>query len=515
MNILHKMLASLNKKNNNLPELHSTSTLPTYNQCNDCYNILKQQKETEALVSEVNTKIDKVNELATILNKSTNREEFFNSMTEIEKILTELLNYEYMLDFSYPPSAHLKDFKNSKNKRINLLEKRIAQKKKEIELKNTEISKTKKEITCSIEKKDVVKKEQPKTNNRNTEILYHDKYDEEYQEAQNYRTIQFMEKEGFDIPEVQICAAILLSASQYGSQIRSNKSYSLYFEGRYGIINISRLHQWLYEQGYLRTAMLQEALNRYKVTELKNVLESLGLKKSGNKSDLIDRIIGNINDEEGNNIANKCEYLFLTDKGHTFLQENEDYVMYHSKSYSVSFEEFNRHRILQGRKRKFYDTIFQALNERAFLYQYKHYYSRLEMIYFYISEVLYDEGKYDLALRYTLYRLYFSTNLARHTNLFDIELVKINGIEAEKEYIKAYHDEFNRYAMNRIVELKEYYRESILDIIYGEHILPYTIFNKSDLADAIHNLLNEIYFDEEPYINRICIKYESYIKQFL
>lgn len=349
---------------------------------------------------------------------------------------------------------------------------------------------------------------------KNTKILYHDRFDEEYREVDNYREITFNGR-NFDIPEVQLCASILLSGNKNGSKIRNNDKYSLYFEGRYGIVNISRLHQWLYEQGYLRAAVLPEALSLYKVPELKIILESLGLKKTGNKSDLIDRVISAIDEEQKTQIVNQCEHLFVTEKGREFLRENEDYVMWHRKPYGVTFEEFNQHRILCGRKRKFHDTIFNVLSQKAAEYQVKGYFSRLEMIYFNLSETLYDEGRYDLALQNTLFRLYFSTNLASHTYYFNIDHVKFDGIKKIKEHIIACNDVFYENDLRKIVKLKDYYSEHILDIIYGYNILPYCIFDKNDMANTVHDLLNEVYFDTKRYMDYICKKYEKYIRQFL
>lgn len=352
-------------------------------------------------------------------------------------------------------------------------------------------------------------------NNWAKEEIYHDRFDEDYYDTDNYRDITFTGRRDLDIPEVTLCATILLNGSVNGSMIRSNNHYALYFEGRYGVVNISTLHKWLYEQGYLREATLSEALSLYKVSELKIILDSLGLKKSGNKSDLIDRITTVLDDDEKSRILSQCRHLFLTQKGLAFIDENSDYDMWHRKSYGVTFKEFNEHRILQGRKRQFYDTIFQALNEKAYVYQSKQYFSELEMIYYNLSEVLYDEGQYDLSLRYTILRLYFSTNLASHPYCFDLSYIKHTGIKHQKEHIKACNDIFCRSTLSRIVELKEYYNEHLLDIIYGYHILPYTLFEQSDLADAIHDLLSEVYFDSEYYIDYICIKYEKYIKKFL
>lgn len=261
--------------------------------------------------------------------------------------------------------------------------------------------------------------------NRAKEPIYHDRFDEEYREVNNYREITFNGR-NFDIPEVELCAGILLSSNQNGSKIRRNDEYSLYFEGRYRIMNINMLHRWLYEQGYLKLANLSEALSLYKVPELKIILESLGLRKTGKKDELINRVINVLDDSEKERIVNQCEHLFVTEKGLIFLKENEDYVMWHKQSYSVTFEEFNRYRILQGRKRRFYDTIFQCFNERDSIYQIKHYYSRLEMIYYNLSEALYDEGKYDLSIRYALLRLYYAANLASHVALFNLSLVRSN-----------------------------------------------------------------------------------------
>lgn len=353
------------------------------------------------------------------------------------------------------------------------------------------------------------------SNKGESEVLYKDKYNGEYRNIDTYREIKFTEKK-FHVPEVQICAAILLDRSKNGSRIMDNSQYPLYFARQYGIVNISRLHQWLYEQGYLRPALLSEALRVYKVSELKRILESLGLKQNGNKLVLINRIIDSIDDTDKERILNQCDSLFMTEKGWAFLQANNDYVMYHKKSYHVSFEEFNKHRIVQGKKRQFYDTIFRSLSERSYTLAVKQYYSRLEMTYYNLSEVLYDEGKYDLSLRNALFRLYFSTNLASSPYLFDIENIRCFGIEEQKKYIRASNTViFNKYTLQRIIELKEYYNELILDNIYGLHILPYTIFDKFDLADAIYDLLNNIYFDSELYTDYICTNYENYIKQFL
>lgn len=344
--------------------------------------------------------------------------------------------------------------------------------------------------------------------------VYPDRFDSDYANPDTRKGIKFSGSK-FDIPEVKLCAAILLSGNQNGSKIRNNNEYSLYFEGRYGIVNIGTLHKWLYEQGYLRKAVLSEALSLYKMPELKTILESMGQKKGGNKDALIERIVANIDNEDKERILIQCEHLFPTKKGYEFLWENEDYVMYHKKSYGLTFDEFNKHRISRGRKRKFYDTVFQALNEQALTFQLSKQFSRLWIVYTSLSDSLHDEGRYDLSLQNALYGLYLSANLSWYSDYFEEERIEIDSIQRVKNWVKSCDNAFHDINLKRVVELKEYYHEQMLDVIYSCPILPYTIFDRSDLARVVNDLLNEVYFNKEYYTNYVCAKYEKYIKQFL
>ena len=83
----------------------------------------RQMENTrEMSISEAYAKIDKANKLADIANKTTDREEFYNAIAEIETILTELSKYEHKISFSYSPSANLRDIRRGRNKQIELLE---------------------------------------------------------------------------------------------------------------------------------------------------------------------------------------------------------------------------------------------------------------------------------------------------------------------------------------------------------------------------------------------------------
>lgn len=82
----------------------------------------------ELTLTEANEKIIRANNLANILNKTTDREEFYNSLKEIKEILRELAKYEDKLPFSGSPSDDLRKLEQSEQRQIQLLEIRIAQK---------------------------------------------------------------------------------------------------------------------------------------------------------------------------------------------------------------------------------------------------------------------------------------------------------------------------------------------------------------------------------------------------
>lgn len=103
-------------------------------------------------------------------------------------------------------------------------------------------------------------------------------------------------------------------------EILDQNEYPQYFYYDYGIINCSQFHIQLIKEGYLEKASLKTYLSTKTIEELKNILKENNLKKIWKKSELIDRILENINLE---NIKRENGYYELTNKGINFLKENE------------------------------------------------------------------------------------------------------------------------------------------------------------------------------------------------
>lgn len=342
-------------------------------------------------------------------------------------------------------------------------------------------------------------------------VPYNDKFHEEYKPS--FQKIIVFTGNNFSEPAVQACAALIISGSvKRGEKIKPNDYYS-YFERLYGVVNIQKLHIWLYENGYLRNATPKEALNLYKTDELKTILDNMELKKNGNKQSLIDRIIENLDNFAKEKLSNECDRYFRSEKGEKFLSENQDFIMFHKNQYGLLFQEFCENRIVQGVRREFHDTIFQVLSQKAFAYQTKGYISQLEMIYHNLSNSLYDEGKYELSLQNALYSLYFSANLASKYYLFSLENIRFDGIETAKSRIRT-EETFNPHIIARVFKLQPYFSDQLLDIIYNPEILSYCLFSKNDMSNMVKDLYMGA-FDSEKYINCIRGHYEKYIKKFL
>lgn len=85
---------------------------------------------SEVSLSNIQSELEKVKELAATANKTRDIDEFCNIVSQMENILTELSKYEHMVDFSYPPSQKLKDIQNDRDRQIALLRERLSVKEK-------------------------------------------------------------------------------------------------------------------------------------------------------------------------------------------------------------------------------------------------------------------------------------------------------------------------------------------------------------------------------------------------
>ena len=78
-----------------------------------------------------------------------------------------------------------------------------------------------------------------------------------------------------------------------GKSIKEKEDYPQYFFYDYGILNCKELHKNMIKENFLQEANIKIILLSKSVDELKKILEEYGLKKSGKKIELVERIIEN------------------------------------------------------------------------------------------------------------------------------------------------------------------------------------------------------------------------------
>lgn len=105
--------------------------------------------------------------------------------------------------------------------------------------------------------------------------------------------------------------------------------YPSYFSYDYFINNADSIHKNWIDAGILGPPNLEDLLKNKKVTELKDILRDKNLKLSGNKPDLIKRILDSKEYSLDDFIEDDNIYT-LTDSGETIIKDNKPWLYYHT-----------------------------------------------------------------------------------------------------------------------------------------------------------------------------------------
>ncbi len=156
---------------------------------------------------------------------------------------------------------------------------------------------------------------------------------------------------------------MLLGGHYHGMEIRKEYPTAFMYEAK--ITNPERLDRWLLNNGYLRKPTAAETISQYKVTELKEVLDKLGLKKTGKKADLVERILSNVPKNQIAAEMSRDKRYFLSEKGLKHYRENIDLEKLHRNwKYGISLEKYFEYRKVNGVVRDFYETAYLAMQEK-------------------------------------------------------------------------------------------------------------------------------------------------------
>lgn len=298
---------------------------------------------------------------------------------------------------------------------------------------------------------------------------------------------------------------LLLWSSTHGSEVKYD--YCTYYYNQCNIQNPRKLHLWLYENGYLRAATLEESLMCYTTVWLKNLADVYNCKKSGKKADIIHRIILNMSDADKIKYTNRS-LLFMTQKGLNFYTNNYDLVKLHLHG-KIPFAEYLPYRSSSC----FEENVIRLYQDKLKSYMSQYHYSGVSFCYQEFHQLYAALNESELAMLYLLYSLYYSVNCTdSYSFYFDPENIKFYGIASMKKRLLESSNILFPYQCKEINSYSKYYTESMVDEIYQNAVLPCQLMNPKTFKRMINDVITNISVDRNRYLAIIADNYVRLIK---
>lgn len=145
------------------------------------------------------------------------------------------------------------------------------------------------------------------------------------------------------------------------------ESFQGFWWYRYGVKDVQYCLRNLVERGFIKIGDLQNAIKIETTTVLKNELKNHGLKVSGKKEELVQRLLAEVSHEELNLIFSKRTYQ-LTELGNQALEE-EDYIPYIHRHAIEDLDIWSLNKIMyKSSSISYRDKIWEYLNKHSMKY---------------------------------------------------------------------------------------------------------------------------------------------------
>ena len=324
--------------------------------------------------------------------------------------------------------------------------------------------------------------------------------------------VSFSEKVGSafvdpDIPPLQgdYAKAVFLWAHSKASPVRDTDGYARYFLYECGIRNPSKYHRELISEGYFVEASVDQMLASLKVSELKEILGTLGQSTTGKKDALIWRVANNADEALIERYCPEKLYV-LSGKGNDFLLAHDDYVMVHKhKNWGVDWKTFDAYK---APGRSYYDTMWMIFNEQ--LVKETQHYGRFQ--YYCMYQLLCEEGKRERALQMLLRVLYLDfsgVEVLRYQDLYR------QGIYNQKQMREMFSITIMLAPgiVNPIKDFADVYSDEMISKIY-EQKLPVQMCDKKLFLSIVHSILDGTY-DQEATEEKLKRAYYKYLRENL
>ena len=274
---------------------------------------------------------------------------------------------------------------------------------------------------------------------------------------------------------------------------KEDDSFPGYFNYEYGIINMQMYFNEVKNEGLISPSYPEEILGLLKVADLKEILSERGLKKGGNKNDLIERILSHI---DTNDLPITHEsYFSLSLKGRAYLEEHRDYMtLKQHPEWGIRFWEYQDQKDKNEGTKSFNEIILFLLNNKILGIKKTKFemnpfeYSKLHDLYISAYQLFLNEEHYADALKALLKNVLLSLSGCRNNYLIGYKKdFKLKNQEVMANYSPL---KIDSYVATSICELKEYYSENMLSDVYKEFIGPYNLCTHEMLCEVTTLIFN-------------------------
>ena len=255
--------------------------------------------------------------------------------------------------------------------------------------------------------------------------------------------------------------------------------YAKFELGLIGVENPKKLHKELVKKGFYEPCDLKEMLSLYKVPELKNVANKIGIKATGKKENIINDIAEHSSISVVEKILNE-KASRVSDIGKKYLEDHKVEMEY----YDLGDGELTLEEYLEKRKKFSYNDMRWQKCQKDLKRDVNGY---GENAYTEMAYVLEDEEKFEEALKLHIRSLYICVNGTEEYN-------RLKEVGFPSDLIQDSLIIIGTCKTNLIAKLKEYFKPEMLDEVLEFHI-PFKAVDKSMFSKMLQEILNETYED--------------------
>ncbi|MFL2071585.1 SAP domain-containing protein [Marinilactibacillus psychrotolerans] len=272
-------------------------------------------------------------------------------------------------------------------------------------------------------------------------------------------------------------------------------SYPGFWWYKYGVKDVDKCLISLKNRGFLQIGSLRLAIEKETAAVLKDILKDNGLKVSGKKAELVQRLINEVSEEKLNAIFTNRTYD-LTNAGKEVLKK-EEYIPYIHRQGIEDLDIWSLSKKVQDKPGYPYrDVIWGYLNERSMVHIKNRDFGLYRNCRFSMSEFIKEEGKIDNA--FALLSEVIRYDLSGLSNGFSMQFMDIyaDGYFPYKNSIVTMAPGIT----SRVVDYQEKKGLSDNDLkkkLYDEMSkikLPFSVFTDDECVEIV---LMEIHKDEE------------------